>query len=61
MLLSELYVQKEGHKSENARKSLNRALEIREAKLGADHNDVLHIKSLVSQSFYYYLLMNEFD
>lgn len=42
-------MQSEGHKSENAKKSLNRALEIREAKLGSEHPDVIHIKTLVSK------------
>jgi tetratricopeptide (TPR) repeat protein len=46
VLLSELYLQSEGHKSENARKCLNRALEIR-LKLGPDHPDVLHIQTLI--------------
>jgi len=47
VLLSELYVQTEGHKSDNAKKTLNRALELREAKLGADHAEVIRIKGLI--------------
>eukprot|EP00026_Physarum_polycephalum_P000414 Phypoly_transcript_00415.p1 GENE.Phypoly_transcript_00415~~Phypoly_transcript_00415.p1 ORF type:complete len:1535 (+),score=349.28 Phypoly_transcript_00415:114-4718(+) len=47
VLLSELYVQLETYKSENAKKCLLRALEMRTAKLGPDHPDVQHVQSLI--------------
>lgn len=45
--LAELYSQSEGHKSEKARKSLERALEIKEAKMGPDHREVTDIKTMI--------------
>jgi tetratricopeptide (TPR) repeat protein len=48
VLLSELYVHSEGHNSENARKNLNRALEIRMLKHGPEHPDTIHIHKLIA-------------